>query len=148
MLTTSELRIEQVLKGTLYKGYVKIGEATIEYETTFTTSIPEFVSMETPKKVSEIRELVQFKVKRDDTEIELTDDEYKIFLLVIGALAIKFYYCRLSCECWEMMRGQSEFGRVVSVSIGVTVLRDLDIPPNICEILNSPKFGCALPTTK
>lgn len=145
-----ERHVEQVRNGSHYKGYVKIVDTKLDYELVFGVPIAKLDSMEPAKDESEIRRLFQLTVKRDNANIELTKEEYSFFFSMVVELAVEFYNNPQTRDSNEgffgmTLRGEgpmAAFG--ASVSIGMTSSGSYDFPPELCEMLSAPKFGCAL----
>ncbi|MGB2791483.1 MAG: hypothetical protein IPJ67_04380 [Candidatus Moraniibacteriota bacterium] len=145
-----ELHIEQVRDGSHYNGYMKIASTKLDYELVFGVPIAQLGSMEPAKDESEIRRLFQITVKRDATNVELTKEEYGFFFQMLVTLAMDFYSNPQTRDSQEGMIGLILNGRGlmagfgVSASIGMTSKGSYNFPPEICEMLSAPKFGCAL----
>jgi len=145
-----EQYVEQVRDGSHYKGYLKIADVKFDYELEFVVPIPKFDDLEPAKGPEDVRRLFQLTVKRDETQIELTDDEYGFFFQMLVEFAVNFYHLPQTRGHNEgllgmTMRGEgplADFG--VSTSIGITNSGTYEFPPELCEILSAPKFGCAL----
>ena len=145
-----ERYVEQVHDGSHYQGYLTIADTTLDYELVFAVPIPRLDDMEPAKDKEEIRRLFQLTVKRDNANIELTNDEYGFFFQMLVAFAVDTYnnpQIRASNEglMGQMIRGKgplATFG--ASVSIGFKRNGSYDFPPKLCGMLNASKFGCAL----
>ena len=145
-----ERHVEQVRDGSHYKGYVKIADTKLDYELVFGVPIARLDSMEPAKDEGEIRRLFQITVKRGNANIELTKEEYGFFFSMIVELAVDFYNNPQTRDSQEGMMGMMLQGRGpmaafgASASIGMTSSGSYDFPPELCEMLSAPKFGCAL----
>ena len=145
-----ERHVEQVRNGSHYKGYVKIADTKLEYELVFGVPIARLDSMEPAKDENEIRRLFQLTVKRDNANIELTKEEYGFFFSMVVKLAVDFYNNPQTRDSNEGMMGQMLQGRGpmaafgASMLVGMTSNGSYDLPPELCEMLSAPKFGCAL----
>jgi len=145
-----ERHVEQVRNGSHYKGYVKIADTKLDYELVFGVPIARLDSMEPVKDESEVRRLFQITVKRGNANIELTKEEYGFFFSMIVEMAVDFYNNPQTRDSNEGMMGQMLQGRGpmsafgASMSIGMTSNGSYDFPPELCEMLSAPKFGCAL----
>lgn len=147
-----ERHVEQVRNGIHYKGYVQIAGTKLDYDLVFGVPIARLDDTEPAKDEDEIRRLFQITVKRENTNIELTKDEYGFFLSMILELAVDFYnnpQTRSSNEgiLGDMLQGggpMAAFG--ASMSIGMTSSGSYNFPPELCTMLSAPKFGCALAT--
>lgn len=145
-----ERHIEQIQDGERYRGYVKIGGSRFDYRLTFGTPIDRIGSMQPPEDERGIRRLFQIDLERDNAKISLAKEEYCLFLEMIAAFAISFYNNPQTREAQEgamgnMLRGGYPLTPASGkASIGMTRNESLDLPPEICEMLNQPKFGCKL----
>lgn len=155
MKVAIEQYIQQVSDGNRYKGHVKIADSKFDYELIFPVPIPRLDDMVVPGEdlgMDEIRRLCQLTVKRNDVAIELTDDEYGFFFRMLLVLTLDFYnnpQTRASNKgtVGQLIQGTSplsDFGG--SISIGMKLSGSSDFIPQLCEMLNAPKFGCALTT--
>ena len=149
--------MEQVSHGSHYRGYVEIASAKFDYELVFSIPISELDNLETPKEDSAIRQIFQITVKRYNVDVELTNDEYEFFFSIITALAINFYQTpqifnskksflnSLLDSLAVIIRGKEPVADFdVSTFIGVKKSVIFELSPAFCEVLNAPKFGCAL----
>ena len=144
-----ERHVEQVRNGSHYKGYLKIADTKLDYELVFGVPIARLDSMEPVKDENEIRRLFQLTVKRDNANIELTKEEYGFFFSMVVELAVDFYnnpQTRDSNEGFIGMaiRGEGPMAGFAKASIGMTSSGSYDFPPELCEMLSAPKFGCVL----
>ena len=145
-----ERHVEQVCDGSHYKGYVKIDDTKLDYELVFGVPIARLDDMEPAEDESEFRRLFQITVKRGNANIELTKDEYSFFFSMIVELAVGFYNNPQTRDNNEGILGDMLQGRGpmvafgASMSIGMTSSGSYDFPPELCELLSAPKFGCAL----
>ena len=145
-----ERYLQQVHDGSHYKGHIKIADTKLDYELRFAVPIPQLDDMKPVKGKGEIRRLFQITVKRDDANIELTDEEYGFFLQMLVEFAAEFYNNPQTRDSQDgfigmALRGEepmATFG--ASALIGVTSSESYDFPPQLCEILSAPKFGCML----
>ena len=141
-----KLKMEQVRDGSDYKGHVEIAGVKFDYELKFAIPIPELEKTE-PSGVEEVRRLIQIYVKKRETSIELTNDEYGFFLPMLLEPVVDFYHNQMTRAHQEgivgqVLRGQIDFG--VSMSIGLESDFSMNVPDALCKTLNSPKFGCVL----
>ncbi len=148
-----ERSIKQVRDGNHYKGHIKIADTELGYELQFAVPIPELDDLEPVEDINEVRRIFLLTVKRDDTEIELTNDEYGFFFQMLAVFALEFYnnpQTRASQEGLIGMTLRNEEGPmaefVTSASIGITSSGEYDFPLPACRMLSTPKFGCALTT--
>ena len=147
-----ERYVEQVRDGSHYKGYVKIADTRFDYDLVFTVPIDQLDSMEPAKGENDIcRRLFQITVKRASADIELIgEEEYGFFLSMVLEFAVQFYnnsQTRASNEghFGQVLQGKgdlAEFG--VRASIGMTERGLFNFQQELCDMLNTPKFSCAL----
>ena len=152
MIVPVERYIEQVRDGSRYKGTLKIADTTLDYELTFTVPLPDQDDREPVTTWEEVRHLVHIVVKRDRAEIELTNKEYRLFFHMLAQFAIDFYNNPQTRDSNEgflgmLLRRQGPLASIgATSSIGISSSGTYDFSPAHCEILTSPKFGCALAT--
>ena len=144
-----ERYVEQVRNGSHYKGYVKIADTKLSYELVFGIPIKQLDSIESPKDENEIRRLFQLTVKRNNADIELTNEEYSFFFSILVEFATEFYdngQTRDSNEglLGEVLRGEGPMAELATASIGMTSDGSYEFPPELCAMLSAPKFGCTL----
>lgn len=145
-----ERYVEQVRNGSHYKGYIRIADTKLDYELVFGVPIERLDSIEPTKDENEIRRIFQITVKRGNANIELTKEEYGFFFSMIVELAVDFYNNPQTRNSQEgkmglMLQGRgpmAAFG--ASMSIGMMDSGSYDFSPELCGMLNAPKFGCAL----
>lgn len=144
--------IEQVADGSMYKGTLEIAKAKFDYELTFTIPIAKLENA-LPHDKDEIPKLVPIVIRRGDTKITLTNDEYGFFFSVLSIFAVNFYYnpqTRASNEgaIGSLLRQEGPLAKLgASFSIGVSNSATYHLPVELCETLNTPKFGCAIATS-
>jgi len=145
-----EKNIEQVIDGSSYKGHLLIGETKFTYELNFSVPIRKLDDMAPPVSAEEIRSVFNIAIKKNDAKIELTEEEYGLFFLLLVEFAIMFYNNPQTRDSNEgmmgtMIEGKGIFGEIgASASIGMTSSGTGDLPAEVCKILSAPKFGCSL----
>ena len=145
-----ERYVEQVVDGLHYKGHVQISDVRIEYELVFSVPIPEVDNLDFPNGISDIRKTLQLTVMKDQKEIDLTDEEYSLFLHILADFVVAFYgnsQSRRSNEgdMGRLLRGQGPMAAFVAkASIGMTSKSSCSFNSEICEILNRSKFNFML----
>lgn len=145
-----ERYIEQVHDGIKYRGYLKIADVEFYYELVFAFPIALIADTELIEDKNEIRRRFQITVRRDNADIELTNEEYGFFLALVAELAIDFYYNSQTRGSNEgalgmLLSGEGQLDALgMSASIGMTSSGVWGFPPELCEMLSAPKFGCAL----
>lgn len=150
MKVSIERYVQQVHDGSHYKGHVKIAQTKLDYELRFAVPIPQLDVMELPEDKDKIRRIFQLTVKKGDASIELTDEEYGFFFQMLVPFAAEFYKNPQTRDSNEgimgmTLRGQGPMAALgVTSSISITSSGSPDFPPELCEMLNAPKFGCAL----
>jgi len=145
-----ERHIDQVVDGSKYKGYVQIGKAKLDYELDFAVSIPETDTMPEPKDQAEARRIFQITVKKDGSDIPLTDQEWGFFFSMLVMFAAEFYHLPQTRDSnsgtmGKLMNGTHSFlSHMASVSIGMTSKSSFNFSPDLRTMLNTPKFDCKL----
>ena len=144
-----ERRIEQIQDGESYKGHVKIGDTKFDYELVFPIPIARLDKMMlTTDTVGGVRDLFQITVSRGNQKIELTDDEYIFFFFLLNEFAVGFYHSAQTRAYNEgILRSRSEGTMGAfdpTAPLSATKNSSYDFPHQIREMLNAPKFGCAL----
>jgi hypothetical protein len=116
---------EAVSRGEHYKGWVEINKVVFNYELILAIPFPRLLPADLPeniKDVGEIRRRFRLTLQRGNTELDLDDAEYGIFLaLTFGQL---------------LREGRES---PPSFELGMTVI---SLHPSACETLSTPKFGC------
>lgn len=87
-----ERYIEQVKDGSHYKGHAIIADRRFEYEVRFCVSIPNLDKLTPSVDKQEIRRRFQITLQRGVDVIELADDEYGFFCMLLAQPAIEFYH--------------------------------------------------------
>lgn len=144
-----ERHVEQVVDGSHYKGHVKIGKATFNYELKFTIPIPQLDDMEPAKDVPEIRRTFVLTVEKDGQRIELTNDEYGFFFHLLVEFVLHFYNNPQTRDNNEGLvglaaRGDGPLSHLVSVSFGMDSTVTFTLPEQVHQMLNGAKFNCEL----
>ena len=145
-----ERYVQQVRDGSHYRGHVKIAETKLDYELVFVVPISQLDEMEPVKDKSEIRNRFQITIKKNNVNIELTDEEYGFFFSMLVEFALNFYNNQQTRDSNEGVFGQLVQGEGpmaalgASASIGISSNGSCNFQPELCELLNAPKFGCAL----
>lgn len=145
-----EKYVQQVSDGDHYEGYIKIAEIKLNYDLRLAVPIDQLDNLEPTESVDEIRRLFQFTIKKDKTNIELTDEEFKLFFQLIVPFVLDFYNNPQTRNNNQGLMGKvlrnegpmAAFG--ISASIGITRVGLCSLSPQFCEILNASKFGCTL----
>ena len=145
-----ERYVEQVVDGNHYKGYIKIDDAVLDYEMVFAVPITQLDEVRPFSGQDDVRRVFQLTLRRGDADIELTNDEYGFFFQLLARFVIGFHnnpQTRGSNVGFfgEALRGEGPLsGLGGSASIGMRSKTSYDFPPELCEMLNAPKFGCSL----
>jgi hypothetical protein len=145
-----ERYVEQVIEGLHYKGHVQISDVRIEYELVFSVPVPEVDNLDFPNGISDIRKALQLTIVKDQKEIDLIDEEYSLFLHILLEFVVAFYGNsreRRSNEgdMGRLLKGQGPMAAFVTkASISMTRKGSCLFNPEICEILNRPKFNFRL----
>jgi hypothetical protein len=145
-----ERYVEQVRDGSHYRGDVKIAGTKLDYELKFAVPISQLDDMARPNGPEEVRRIFQLTVEKEGVLIELTDEEYGFFFQMLVMLAVDFYNNPQTRDSNDgiigmTVRGEGPLADMgMSTSIGVKSSGTRDFPPDVCEMLSAPKFGCAL----
>lgn len=140
-----EKAVIQVCDGSHYEGYVKFADIKFDYVLVFGVSIPQLGKVEEAKDGAEVRRRFQLILQRENVDIELSDQEYALFLALIGDLVLDFYNNSNTRESNKDIldktgRPLTNFG--ASPSIGMMTTGLYLFYPKDCEILSASKFGC------
>ncbi len=129
-----------------YKGYIKINGTKLDYELKFPGSIFRLADIDPPKSKDELRHIIQITVKKDNIDIELTDEEYDFFYQMTALFVVEYYKFLYNEECRDIalqglrpMMEESDISSLIIKSSGLSVFSS-----ELCEMLNAPKFGCSL----
>lgn len=149
MKVSVERYVRQVRDGTHYNGDVKIGGVTFDYELLFVVPIPELEQVTPPQDASGIRSLFQLTVRKSGADIELTDKEYGFFFSMLVEFAVDFYHNPQTRDSQEgflgmTLRGEEPMSDFADASVGLRSNGSFNLPPELCEMLSAPKFGCSL----
>lgn len=141
-----ERKLEQVKDGTDYKGMIKIGAAQFDFELKFSIPIPQLDAMPAPTGMEDIRRIFGLVLKKDGVEIPLTDHEWKPFFHLLVEFAVEFCHNPQIRDNNEGMaaREMSNSFPIASISMDMAGTTTFDFKPELCSLLNAPKFGCAL----
>jgi len=145
-----ERHVHQIRDGSQYSGHVVIAGVTFGYDLVFDVPIPRLEEMAVPQNAKEIRQAFQITVRKNSEEIELTDKEYGFFFDLLVELAVDFYRSPQTRDAQQgllgmALRGEGPMADFVEVSAGMTSNNSYNFPPELCEMLRTPKFGCVLP---
>ena len=143
-----ETKITQVKDGSEYSGYLKIGQSTINWEMTFAIPIPR-LDDELPRRMSEsLQMLFKITATKDDTPIDLNDDEHKVFLQMLLLHVVEFYHLQQTRDSNDGLVGEALRGHSVvpGMSVAVSCISNTTytLPRDTCAILNDSRFDCAL----
>ncbi len=126
-----------------YKGHIEINGTKLDYELKFPCSIFRLADIDPQKSKDELRHIIQITVKKDNTDIELTDDEYDFFYQMTALFVVEYYKFLYNEEFKDMvLQGLSP----VAESVTIKSSGSRGFSRELCEMLSAPKFGCALVT--
>ena len=133
-----ERYIEQVKPGSHYRGYVKIANTRFDYELEFRIPIQPMSNVIITHDLIRMRRVYPLTLKRDGSNIVLTDEEFAFFLSLLLRFATEFHLHHINRSIADMNSG------LASGSIGVVSSGICDFSRELCEILEHDKFGCVL----
>ena len=147
-----EQYVEQVTDGVEYKGWLKISSTQLEYRLVFKVPIPELdkAPLAEGLAVDEIRDIFRITVIKSGNPIQLSDKEYAFFFGLLIKFACEFCVNPQTRDSQQgimgdMVRGNSPLhGLGASATIGVQGGGSFEFDDELCAMLSSPKFGCAL----
>lgn len=144
-----ERYIEQVTDGSHYKGHIRIFTIKFDFEIVFMLPI-DLVDDYIQKRVKdfdEFRQIIQIALQRDGIDLELSNQEYAFFFSMLVGIVMAFYSTpnvRIFNEVAEDDPVEMEILKAFGISLYIN-LSDVSLwefSPELCDILNSPKFGC------
>lgn len=148
MQLPAEIKVTQIDDGTKYKGHIKLGQTTFHYEATFLIPINELDVTDTPDEVEDFRQIIEIVLCVGDQRIEMENDEYEIFLIMLWNQIHNFYNSGRIRESntgflGEIVRSGSL--PITSVELSTVSTHEFDIPEEMMAILRRPKFS-SIPT--
>ncbi len=150
MQLTVSKAVRQVVDGLKYEGTIALGQATFEYQLEFPLPIPELDAMEHEADTPTVRRLYKLTLKKGESVLELTDEEFEFFFALAAVHAVELYnlpQTRSSNEgkMGALLEGKGPLAALgASVSIGMTSVMSFRPPDKYRDILNAPKFDCRL----
>lgn len=147
------MRIEQIRDGSRYRGFLKLGGVTFNYELTFTVPIPQLDDEAGGGGgIHELHRLFKITLKNSNTcsEIWLTDQEFVFFFGLLVPFAIKFYNNPQTRAKNMGSEGRISRGSKLASITGHSISIRYDssgvctVPPEDLEMLRQPRFGCLL----
>ncbi len=149
MVVSVERYVEEVQRGSMYKGCVKIAGTDFKYEFAFRVPISELDKAEQCKDVAEIRSRYSILVRQGNgVYIVMSDEEFGIFFSILVEFVVGFYN---QPQFQEMRQGLRDLGlsptRLAAslgaeVSVGMMSSGSYEFPPESCRLLSASKFGC------
>ena len=142
--------VEQDINGKKYKGWIKIGGIQFDYKIEFGVLIPRLEKIEPAKSEAEVRRIFQMTISRDSKEIELSDQEYAFFLMMIVDFVIEFYNNPQTQGNNGLFGFQAVYEEafpkleIPPPSIGMRCEEEYSLSQVCCKMLRQPKFGCTL----
>lgn len=141
-----ERYVEQVTHGSHYTGYVTIAGTRLDYELRFSKPIDQFDDAQFTDPEDVIR-AIPISLQSGGARIELTVEEYSLFFQLLVELAESFYHNPQTQDSntsflGELTRREGPLADFAKVSIGMTRTNAYNFPPEVCDMLSAPKFGC------
>ena len=142
---TIETYVEQVEDGKIYKGYIEFAnKKRFNYEVTFKISLNQL--QEEDIDDVNVNDLIQITVKNNGEIIKFEQNEEDIFLfLAIDSILDALLTTRINCN--ELAKTLScEPSSASSYSMNMESSKTFELSPEVCAMLNDPKFDCQIPT--
>lgn len=145
-----ERYIEQVQYGSQYKGYLKIVDTNFDYDLNFAVLIPSLDGIGPFNGIGEIRRIFQFTLRKDGLNVDLTDKEFGFLFPLIMELVAEIYSHPQNRAGDKGFIGAALRGNGVMAKSGISAfistdsINIYDFPPELCDMLNSEKFGWPL----
>ena len=140
-------RIEQVVDGIRYEGSLEFAKTVLNYSVRFSPAIQELLALEAAiVDKNGIQKCVQIVVQKNDIPIELSLEEYFLFLTILIDLVMDFYDNPLARNAREkrpdIMTQINDITLNKTASIGMVDVGFLNLKPEHRLMLSAPKFGC------
>ncbi len=144
---TFQQSITQVVENKEYAGTIAYGGTELGFTVKFPEDV-QSIGRRPVKDAAEMRESCQIVLTKDDTALELDDEEYANFLILIAAFALDFAENGQTIATNRALSGMIEtlksFGARIEATMAIT--QTLLISPEGIEKLTRPKFGATLGT--
>lgn len=142
-----ELKIIQVVDGVKYKGHISLGKATLLYEMTFSIPVPRMdaEAPEDPGGIQGLKMLYHLVLHKDENMVDLSDDEYGLFLRMLLMEVLSFYNLGQTRDA-NKEGGLTDLIKVFGGSMEISTIHEgvYDLPQELVDVLNQSKFGCDL----
>jgi hypothetical protein len=119
----------------LYTGEVSVADSPFSFELKLSVPMEKYREALEGKKLHEFREVIQIELKKNESSLELSDEEWRIFYYLLMKPIVDLYNARQDAK----RKGRIEKGGAISAAAGEILLK-----PEVCKILSHPKFGCTI----
>ena len=143
--TKVQIRTFEKVRGQDYEGWLRLGGVKLDYTVHFDVPIAEFLKHPKPNSVAEIRQHITVTMQKDGSVIDLTDNEFSIFIGMLVDRALASY---------SRNEGRNAGIRVMHVLHAMQSNREpepdnpiesteyYDVSPERLKLLSDSKFGC------
>ena len=136
--------IKQVELGKIYRGYIIITKRQLEYEIIF--KVPLHLSHAIDiENATKVQELVQITMICNNKTIELEEEEEAFFISLIADFLQDVLSRVPESENETLETFSRDQHPILSNFVESAGSGTAELDPEICAILNSPKFGCQIP---
>jgi len=122
--------------GSHFQGEVTIAGAVFSYDLKFVVPIEEYVDKFSGKTTDELRRAIDIRVSKRDAELQLENDEWRVFYYLVMMPVVRIHNDRLMFPSSAKEGGNYEVVTIEGGTIGLKA--------ETCYILSRPKFGCQL----
>lgn len=138
-----EIKVTEVVAGTKYNAQLRFEQTTLPLEVTIPIPFKELEPAES-SLLQDVRRVIKIALCQADQRIELEDDEYELFFMLIGSKLLDLLYFERTLESNRGTIGK-ERRRLdpfaASREVSIRSLGDADISEEIVDILRRQKFG-------
>ena len=135
------LTVVQIVDGEHYAGTATINGTKFDYDFVFVVPIPNLHTLGSEIQKKDFRNIFKLSLKKDEVPIELNDDEYELFFLLIAGFVVNFYG-----QPKTRNLNQSVLNKIFGpLSIAIYRTGPCRLTPEKCRLLSVPKFGCTFP---
>ena len=134
--------VKRLKEGRRYGGFIQVDQVRLSHELIFSSPFNESDLVAVQDRYDK-REDMEIVVTRDGTAIELNDQEYWFFYLMIMPLFVGF--CRAAHgegKCGDSLPEALDDKSTVDKA-GIRVRRDEEVSDDVWALLSSDKFGCS-----
>ncbi len=135
---------ETVVKGSRYRGHIKVNDTVLNYEVLFSQpiTIEGFIKFN-----KEPAELLLITMKRNGIKIDLNREEQEFFCMPIFCLAAVLYACQIGqlAPTLQVVREYFPVDRLTIEELSKITTEGLyDAEGEVFDILSAKKFDCQL----